>query len=188
LLRRRGVAAVAAVAAVPPAPSMAALWRPAYVAVGSNLNNPQAQVLEACRRLAELSETHGMLVSRLYCTRPMGPQEQPDFVNAAVGLLSQLSARELLDRLLQIERDMGRSRNQRWGPRIIDLDLIWMVGEVLDEAQLKVPHPGVSSRNFVLYPLADIAPTLTIPGHGKVSDLLLAAGDDGISVLELRES
>jgi 2-amino-4-hydroxy-6-hydroxymethyldihydropteridine diphosphokinase len=163
---------------------MAALWRPAYVAIGSNLNNPRAQLLEACRRLAALPRSQGIRLSRFYRTRPMGPQDQPDFVNAAAGLLSQLSARELLGHLLQIERDMGRVRIERWGPRIIDLDLIWMQGEVLDEAQLKVPHPGVSSRNFVLYPLADIAPTLTIPGHGKVSDLLQAAGDDGISVLE----
>jgi 2-amino-4-hydroxy-6-hydroxymethyldihydropteridine diphosphokinase len=184
LRHRQGAVAAAAVAAVLLAPSMAALWRPAYVAIGSNLNNPQAQVIEACMHLAALPDVHGLRVSRLYRTRPMGPQEQPDFVNAAVGLLSLLSAREMLDNLLQIERDMGRRRSERWGPRIIDLDLIWMMGDVLDEARLKVPHPGVSSRNFVLYPLADIAPTLTIPGHGKVSDLLQAAGDDGISVLE----
>src|SRR5271165_5140210 len=114
----------------------------------------------------------------------MGPQDQPNFVNAAAGLLTQLGARELLDALLQIEQAMGRHRQERWGPRVIDLDLIWMVGETIEEPGLTLPHPGVSTRNFVLYPLADIAPTLAIPGHGRVLDLLRAAGDDGISVLE----
>ncbi len=122
--------------------------------------------------------------SRLYRTRPLGPQDQPDFVNAAAGLLTQLTARQLLEGLLRIEQAMGRERQERWGPRVIDLDLIWMPGETVDEPGLTLPHPGVSSRNFVLYPLADIAPTLAIPGHGKVSELLRTVGDDGMSVLE----
>jgi 2-amino-4-hydroxy-6-hydroxymethyldihydropteridine diphosphokinase len=86
--------------------------------------------------------------------------------------------------LLGIEQAMGRNRQERWGPRVIDLDLIWMLGETIDEPGMTVPHPGVSTRNFVLYPLADIAPTLAIPGHGNVSELSRRAGDDGISVLE----
>jgi 2-amino-4-hydroxy-6-hydroxymethyldihydropteridine diphosphokinase len=86
--------------------------------------------------------------------------------------------------LLRIEKTMGRERRQRWGPRVIDLDLIWMPGETIEEPGLTLPHPGVSSRNFVLYPLADIAPTLEIPGHGKVSELLRTVGDGGMSVLE----
>jgi 2-amino-4-hydroxy-6-hydroxymethyldihydropteridine diphosphokinase len=114
----------------------------------------------------------------------MGPQDQPYFVNAAAGLLTQLSARELLGGLLGIETDMGRQRQERWGPRLIDLDLIHMPGEILDEPGLTLPHPGVSTRNFVLYPLADIAPTLAIPGHGNVLELLQKSGDGDISVLE----
>ena len=121
----------------------------------------------------------------------MGPQDQPDFVNAAAGLLSQLTARELLEGLMRIEAAMGRIRGERWGPRVIDLDLVWMLGQAIDEPEstlrrpgLTLPHPGVSTRNFVLYPLADIAPTLAIPGHGIVSELLRRAGDAGISVLE----
>jgi 2-amino-4-hydroxy-6-hydroxymethyldihydropteridine diphosphokinase len=167
---------------------MAPLWRPAYVAIGSNLNDPQARVREAGERLAALPGARLLLLSRLYATRPMGPQDQPQFVNAAAGLLTQLSARELLARLLEIETAMGRNRRERWGPRVIDLDLVAMVGESIDEPGLTVPHPGVSTRNFVLYPLADIAPTLAIPGHGTVLELLHAAGDDGISVLEQQES
>jgi 2-amino-4-hydroxy-6-hydroxymethyldihydropteridine diphosphokinase len=163
-------------------------WRPAYVAVGSNLNDPQAQVRTALTRLAALPLTRALLRSRLYRTRPMGPQDQPYFVNAAAGLLTQLSARELLAALLQIEESMGRKRQERWGPRVIDLDLIWMPGEIINEPGLTLPHPGVSMRNFVLYPLADIAPTLAIPGHGNVSELLRAVGDEGVSALDSHEN
>ena len=164
------------------------LWRPAYVGIGSNLNHPQSRVHDAFGHLEALRSSGWVLRSRLYRTRPMGPQDQPEYVNAAAGLLTQLTARELLAALLGIEKSMGRNRQERWGPRVIDLDLIWMPGEIIDEPGLTLPHPGVSTRNFVLYPLADIAPSLAIPGHGKVSELLRRAGDDGISVLEQHES
>jgi 2-amino-4-hydroxy-6-hydroxymethyldihydropteridine diphosphokinase len=163
---------------------MEAIWRPAYVAIGSNLNNPRERVQEAYERIRTLPETRLELRSRLYLTRPMGPQDQPDYVNAVVGLVTQLSARALLDALLDIERGMGRERHERWGPRLIDLDLVWMVGAPSEESGPTLPHPGVSTRNFVLYPLNDIAPTLDIPGHGRVMDLKRLAGPDGISVLE----
>jgi 2-amino-4-hydroxy-6-hydroxymethyldihydropteridine diphosphokinase len=163
-------------------------WLPAYVAIGSNLNDPPARVRAAFGNLADLPDTRMVLRSRLYVTRPMGPQDQPDFVNAAAGLLTQLPARALMAQLLGIEESMGRKRQERWGPRVIDLDLIWMPGETIDEPGLTLPHPGVSTRNFVLYPLADIAPTLAIPGHGRVSQLLRAVGDEGLSVLEKIEN
>jgi 2-amino-4-hydroxy-6-hydroxymethyldihydropteridine diphosphokinase len=163
---------------------MRLLWRPAYVAVGSNLNQPRERVIEGFERLAALRETRLEMRSRNYLTRPMGPQDQPNFVNAVAGLLTRLPARELLDALLDIERAMGRSRQERWGPRILDLDLLWMTGAVIDEPGLTLPHPGVSERNFVLYPLCDIAPTLLIPGHGLVANLKSRVNSDGISVLE----
>ncbi len=165
-------------AASPPRAS----WRPAYVALGSNLSDPRARVEEAFERLARLADTRLETRSRLYHSRPLGPQDQPDFINAAAGLLTQRSARELLDALLAIERDMGRHRGERWGPRIIDLDLIWVVGAPSDEPGLSLPHPAVAQRNFVLYPLGDIAPTLYIPGRGRVSTLLHEAGMAGLSV------
>jgi 2-amino-4-hydroxy-6-hydroxymethyldihydropteridine diphosphokinase len=167
---------------------MQAPWRPAYVALGSNLDRPSERVAEACRRLSELPATRLQLRSRLYLTAPMGPQDQPYYVNAAVGLLTQLSAQDLLRFLLDIERAMGRIRGERWGPRSIDLDLIWMIGSAVDEPGLTLPHPGVSERNFVLYPLFDIAPTLLIPGHGRVADLKSRVAGDGISVLEYQET
>jgi 2-amino-4-hydroxy-6-hydroxymethyldihydropteridine diphosphokinase len=162
---------------------MSLLWRPAYVAIGSNLNDPQARVREACERIGALAATRLELRSRSYETRPLGPQDQPNFVNAAAGLLTRLTPRELLDGLLAIERDMGRNRGERWGPRIIDLDIVWIVSMPVEEPGLSVPHPAVSRRNFVLYPLADIAPTLVIPGCGRVQDLLSRVGADGLVVL-----
>ena len=160
------------------------LWRPAYVAIGSNLDQPRERVIEAFERLAGLHETRVEIRSLLYLTRPMGPQDQPDFVNAVAGLLTRLEPRGLLDALLGIERAMGRNRQTRWGPRNIDLDLVWMTGETIDEPGLILPHPGVSERNFVLYPLCEVAPTLQIPGFGRVVDLKERVGGDGISVLE----
>ena len=162
---------------------MPLLWRPAYVGIGSNLQSPRDRVLEAIERMSTLDATRIVLRSQLYLTRPMGPLDQPDFVNAAVGLLTQLSARDLLAGLLGIERSMGRDRQERWGARVIDLDLLWMIDSAIDEPGLTVPHPGVSTRNFVLYPLADIAPTIKIPRVGIVLDLKRDAGGDGISVL-----
>ena len=163
---------------------MSRLWRPAYVAIGSNIGSPRERVLEAMQRLGALGAVDTLLRSHLYLSRPMGPQDQPDFVNAAAGLLTQDTPQELLAGLLGIERSMGREQRERWGPRIIDLDLLWMVDGAVDEQGIKVPHPGVSIRNFVLYPLADIAPTIKIPGMGTVLDLKHSVGGDGISVLE----
>ncbi len=162
---------------------MGPLWRPAYVALGSNLHEPEKRVLEAFERIGQLAQTRLEARSRLYLSKPLGPQDQPQFVNAAAGILTRHSARELLDSLLAIERAMGRNRGERWGPRIIDLDLIWIAGERIAEEGLSVPHPAVSERNFVLYPLGDIAPTLNIPGVGRVADLMLRAGALGLSVL-----
>jgi 2-amino-4-hydroxy-6-hydroxymethyldihydropteridine diphosphokinase len=141
-------------------------------------------VLDAFAQLAALKSTRLEARSRLYRTHPMGPQDQPDFVNAAAGLMTRLSARELLEALLERERAAGRNRQERWGPRVLDLDLIWLAGAVIDEPDLTVPHPGVSERNFVLYPLCDVAPDLFIPGHGRVRDMMERAGDAGIAILE----
>ncbi len=160
-----------------------AVWRPAYVAIGSNLGDPWARVHEAFERLAAIASTRLEVRSRLYATKPLGPQEQPDFINAAAGLLTRLPARKLLEAMLEIERAMGRQRGERWGPRIVDLDLIWQAGAPIAEPDLSVPHPGVSARNFVLYPLADIAPTMRIPGMGSVLEMRRAVGDAGLTVL-----
>jgi 2-amino-4-hydroxy-6-hydroxymethyldihydropteridine diphosphokinase len=108
----------------------------------------------------------------------MGPADQPDFVNAAATILTKLDARELFQALKNIEDGQGKRRDTpRWGPRVIDLDLLVMGSLVVNEPDLRIPHPGIAERNFVLLPLADIAPHLQVPGRGSVQKLLAALGD-----------
>lgn len=159
-------------------------WRPAYVALGSNLATPLSQVTKAAAALASLEGTRCVLRSSPWRSRPMGPQDQPEFVNAVAGLLTRLPARELLGALQSIERNMGKAEpRQRWGPRVIDLDLLALGGDVVDEPGLRLPHPGLPQRNFVLYPLAEIAPDLWIPGAGRVRTLARRVPDDGLARL-----
>lgn len=160
---------------------MGSLWVPAYVAIGSNLDDPVMQVRGAFDRLRSLNDTKLILHSRLFRTAPLGPKDQPDFVNAVAGLLTQLSARELLAELKELERTIGRAEPVvRWGPRRIDFDLLVFGAQQIAETDLTVPHPGVPVRNFVLYPLRDIAPDLHVPGHGSVAMLAARIGDAGI--------
>jgi 2-amino-4-hydroxy-6-hydroxymethyldihydropteridine diphosphokinase len=160
------------------------LWRPAYVGVGSNVEGPRVQVLKAVEALRGLPATKVVLVSRLYATKPFGPVAQPDFVNAAVGVLTQLEARALLDALKAIETTFGRPAvHEKWGPRVIDLDLLVYGRERIAEPGLTVPHPGIPERNFVLYPLADIAPDLDVPGLGRVAALRERVAPDGVRLL-----
>ena len=159
-------------------------WQPAYIGVGSNLQDPRVQVLAAFRKLGELPRTRLVLTSRLYRSRPFGPVTQADFVNAAAGLITQLDSRSLRDALHAIEIAMGRPKqHERWGPRIIDLDLIALGGQRCADAQLTLPHPGIVERNFVLYPLADIAPDLELPGLGRVADLAAAVTAEGLTLI-----
>jgi len=159
-------------------------WQPAYVGIGSNLENPQAQVLAALTTLRQLPQSRLVLTSRLYRSRPFGPVAQPDFVNAVAGLLTRLDPPALLRELHAIESSTGRpSVHSRWGPRIIDLDLLAYGHERRADAQLTLPHPGIVERNFVLYPLAEIAPDLDLPGLGRVADLAAAVTAEGLTPL-----
>jgi 2-amino-4-hydroxy-6-hydroxymethyldihydropteridine diphosphokinase len=159
-------------------------WQPAYIGVGSNLEDPRAQVLAALERLGDLPKTHLVLASRLYRSHPFGPIAQPDFVNAVAGILTQLDPQTLLSELHAIESAMGRPRrHERWGPRVVDLDLIAYGRERRNEAELTLPHPGIVERNFVLYPLSEIAPDLELPGLGRVADLAAAVTAEGITLL-----
>ncbi len=161
-----------------------ARWQPAYIGVGSNLEDPRAQVLGAFERLKALPQTRLVSTSRLYRSRPLGPVAQPDFVNAVAGLLTQLDAGSLLEQLHAIERAMGRpAQHERWGPRVIDLDLLVLGSERRADEHLRLPHPGIVERNFVLYPLADIAPDLDLPGLGRVADLAAAVTAEGLTPL-----
>jgi 2-amino-4-hydroxy-6-hydroxymethyldihydropteridine diphosphokinase len=145
----------------------------AFVALGSNLSVPRAQVLRAFDALARLPQTRMSARSRLYRSAPWGNTAQPEFVNAVAELDTMLQPRELLDALLAIERAAGRERDGgRWGPRVLDLDLLLHNGRVLDEPGLTLPHPYLHERAFVLLPLNDVAPDLEVPGRGCVRDLL----------------
>jgi 2-amino-4-hydroxy-6-hydroxymethyldihydropteridine diphosphokinase len=160
------------------------IWRPAYIGMGSNLSDPRAQVLKACARLTELPLSRVLLTSPLYRSRPLGTVAQPDFVNAVAGMLTQLDPEALLAALKALEAALGRPpQHERWGPRIIDLDLLSHGRERRSEAALTLPHPGIVERNFVLYPLADIAPDLDLPGLGRVAELKKRVTPEGLTLL-----
>lgn len=157
-------------------------WRPAYVGLGSNLENPVSQIERAFELLENLPETRVISKSSLYRSAPFGPIEQPDFVNAVVALLTLLDAPTLLERLQDVEKSQGRRRGDvQWGPRILDLDLLVFGDATIEEPGLIVPHPGIGARNFVLLPLCEIAPDLVIPGLGRVRDVAVNIGEAGIS-------
>lgn len=145
----------------------------AFVGLGSNLDNPQAQLRRALRALTELPLTLLAAHSSLYRSAPLGGLDQPDYLNAVAALDTRLSAPELLAALQTIEHQQGRVRSaQRWQARTLDLDLL-LYGELqLQDAALTVPHPGIRERAFVLYPLREIAPDLVIPGLGELSALI----------------
>jgi 2-amino-4-hydroxy-6-hydroxymethyldihydropteridine diphosphokinase len=149
------------------------LWTPAYIALGSNLDDPQQQVCMAIDALKQLPRTRFYSQSKWYRSAPLGPQDQPEFVNGAAGVLTQLTATDLLIELKQIEVQMGRSpASVRWGARVIDLDLLVFGSQSIESETLTVPHPEIANRNFVLQPLADIAPDLMIPRLGRVTQIL----------------
>lgn len=152
-------------------------WVPAYIALGSNLDQPQRQVERAFDALASLPATRLELRSACYRSRPFGPVEQPDFINAVAGLLTQLDAYALLRELKSLETRLGRAAPVvRWGPRLIDLDLLVHGRSRSSDETLALPHPGIAERGFVLVPLAELCPTLDVPGVGKVSALLQGLG------------
>ena len=153
----------------------------AFVGLGSNLDEPIRQVRAAVRRLDRIESTRVVAHSSLYRSAPFGPVEQPDFVNAAVTIETELAARRLLETLKAIEQDIGRESSERWGPRRIDLDLLVYGDELIDEPGLKVPHPGIAERNFVLLPLGEIAPDLFVPGLGRLAELKAIPREPDIS-------
>lgn len=138
-------------------------WHDAYVGVGSNLDDPKGQLLQAFGHLDALPLTQRVATSPLYGSQPVGPQDQPDFINACVHLRTALSPLALLDQLQSIEQRQRRVRIRHWGPRTLDLDLLLYDDIVMQHPRLKVPHNEMHQRGFVLIPLLDIAPTLTHP-------------------------
>ena len=145
----------------------------AYIGIGSNLDDPVSQVKEAIEELETVPDSVLAACSSLYSSKPMGPTDQPDYVNAVAALDTLLSADDLMQALRKIEDRQGRDRSgDKWGPRIIDLDLLLYGKKKINTDELTVPHPGMHERDFVIIPLAEIAGNLNIPGHGQLSDLI----------------
>ncbi len=145
----------------------------AYVGLGSNLGDRGAMLSRALELLGNDADLELVATSTVRETEPVGLREQPPFLNAAAAIETELSARLLLDRLLEIERRLGRVREgPRFGPRTIDLDLLLLGDQVVDEPGLCVPHPRIAERRFVLEPLHELDPRLEVPGLGSVATLL----------------
>ena len=145
----------------------------AYVGLGTNLGDREAMLRSALEQLAAEPGVEVVAVSSFRDTAPVGLLDQPRFLNAAASVETSLRARELLERLLGIERRLGRTRDgPRFGPRTIDLDLLLYGAERIDEPGLEVPHPRLHERLFALEPLRDLDPALVLPGHGPLEDLL----------------
>lgn len=159
-------------------------WVEAYIGLGANLDDPVTQILTAADEIASLPEVECIALSPLYASKPVGPQDQPDYVNAAMRIKTGLAPLPLLGELQRIENHHSRVRVVRWGPRTLDLDLLLFDQQSINLPELTVPHRELANRAFVLYPLADIAdPALPIPGIGLLATLLAACPDDGISKL-----
>jgi len=156
----------------------------AYIGLGSNLGNPQQQVSLALTELDALEGCSLCRASSLYASPPMGPADQPDYVNAVAEINTSLEAEALLDQLQALEARHQREPTHRWGPRTLDLDLLLYADNVIETSRLSVPHPGIAGRHFVLYPLAELDSSLVIPGAGMVETLLANCPRDGLVKIE----
>jgi len=155
----------------------------AYIGLGSNLADPAAQLARAISELAMLPQTTLVAQSPFYASRPVGPQDQPDFINGAVHLVTTLTAHQLLDHLQHIEQAHGRERLQHWGPRTLDLDILVFGNDCIQDERLTVPHAELANRDFALQPLLDLTPDLTLPTGQAVSELRGQCPDNGLRKL-----
>ena len=154
-----------------------------FIGLGSNLGEPSEQVNAGIAAISELEGVRLTGQSSLYRSEPMGPKDQPDYCNAVIRLETELGPLELLAQLQDVEASAGRDRSgPRWGPRTLDLDLL-MHGDLrIASKQIQLPHPGIADRNFVLIPLAELAPSVEVPGLGEVGSLADIRGQQGLSL------
>ncbi|HEU0198516.1 MAG TPA: 2-amino-4-hydroxy-6-hydroxymethyldihydropteridine diphosphokinase [Nevskiaceae bacterium] len=156
-------------------------WVRAWVGLGANLGSPARQIATAVAALATTPHIRMLRRSRYWRSKAIGPQPQPDYCNGACAIETTLRPEALLNILLDLEDAAGRTRTQRWGPRVLDLDLWHMEGVQRNTTRLTLPHPQIARRPFVLVPLAEIAPDLVIPGVGVVAELAAACDRSELS-------
>ncbi|WP_373001934.1 2-amino-4-hydroxy-6-hydroxymethyldihydropteridine diphosphokinase [Marinobacter sp.] len=154
-----------------------------FIGLGSNLKDPAAQLARAVSGLAALPDTVLIAQSAFYASRPVGPQDQPDFVNGAVWLRTSLPAHQLLDQLQAIEQAHGRERLRHWGPRTLDLDILLYGDQILDDERLTIPHRELRTRDFALQPLLDLKADLTLPDGTPIAELRSQCPDNGLRKL-----
>ena len=152
----------------------------AYIGLGSNMNSPVKQIKSAITSIEEIIYTKIIGVSSLYKSKPVGPQNQDDYINAVIKIETKLVPYQLLECLHDIEEKHGRIRKEHWGPRILDLDILIFGNEIMVDEKLTIPHPEIENRSFVLAPLIEIDPDCIIPKKGLASDLLATIGKDNI--------
>ena len=154
-----------------------------YLGLGSNLENPAKQIQQAVHALSEINEFIALAVSSLYFSRPMGPQDQPDYMNAVLLVETHLDPDQVLSHTQKIELDAGRVRKgDRWGARILDVDILLYDHETIDTPDLIIPHYGMKEREFVLLPLAELAPTLLLPCGANVQELATNIPKNGLKI------
>jgi len=154
-----------------------------YLGLGSNLSDPEQQIRKAIVQIANITEIKISAMSSLYFSRPMGPQDQPDYMNAAIEIKTTLKPIALLDKLQAIENNAGRIRKEnRWGARILDIDMLLYNDESIDTERLTVPHYGLQEREFVLIPLAEIDNKLMLPNGESVSTLAEKIASNGLKI------
>jgi len=155
-----------------------------FLGLGANLNAPLEQIKNATTALSKHENIQLIASSSLYGSKPMGPQDQPDYVNSVVAIETNLSALALLDITQKIELDFGRVRKEnRWGPRTLDIDIILFKGKEIENERLTVPHYGMKTREFVLYPLHEVAPELCLPCGTELTELLKTIDKNGLTIL-----
>jgi len=153
----------------------------AYLGIGGNLGDRERTLIEGTQALDAEPGIQVLRASGVYETAPMGVEDQPGFLNAVLHIQTALSARQLLDRLLAVEKQFGRYRLRKWGPRTLDLDILLYDSELIGEEGLSVPHPYLHVRGFVLIPLCDLIPDALHPGLGRtIRDLADQVGDEGV--------
>ena len=158
-----------------------------YIGLGSNLQDPCQQLQQALESIVQHPEINILKISSFYSNKPIGPQDQPDYVNAVAKLNSSLSPQSLLTTLQQIERQQGRVRKQRWHARTIDIDILLYDNQIIDQPHLIIPHPQMAQRRFVLYPLAEIEPDLTLPNGKAIKELLTTCPKHDLFELQIAE-